>query len=211
MANRDSASGDGSRPAETQGRKAGNRRGTERRSERRGKRLQEIFSGVWIDELTDPQAPLVAKELLDALMERLLGHYLVDDPTAVEAFLQESGFVARVRLGYLLGLLSPEESRDLQAIEHIRNEFARSLGERSFEDPDIQKLVESLETARQFREHPASLGFARDTRMRFNSAVHILARYLSFRLHDKAGLEKRTVHPPFRYAPPSEHPPVRSG
>lgn len=180
-------------------------------AERRGKRLQEIFSGVWIDELSDSQAPLVAKELLDALLERLLQHVLVDDRPEQEALFQESGFVARTRLCYLLGLISPEEAQDLRTVERIRNEFARSLGERSFEDGDVVEMVESLITARQFREHPASLGFSRDARMRFNSAVHILARYLKFRTQDKAGLRQRKVHPPFRYTPPSEHPPVRGG
>lgn len=178
-------------------------------AERRGKRLQEIFSGVWIDELSDTQAPLVAKELLDALLERLLAHYLVDDPPEQETLLQESSFASRTRLCFLLGLLSPEEARDLYTVERIRNEFARALGERSFDDEDIREMVESLETARQFREHPASLGFSRDPRMRFNSAVHILARFLNFRTHEKAGLRPRTAHPTFRYAPPGEFPPVR--
>jgi hypothetical protein len=183
-------------------------------NERRGKkRPQEIFSGVWIDELKDTQAPLVAKELLDALLERLLARFLVDDREQLDAFLKESSFVSRVRLTYLLGLISPEEAADLGIIERIRHEFARTLGERSFEDEDIRALVEDLETSRQFREHPASLGFARDARMRFNAAVHILARYLSFRAQDKAqdksSLRRRAVHPPFRYAPPGEIPPVR--
>lgn len=179
--------------------------------EKRGKRLQEIFSGVWIDELSDSQAPLVAKELLDALLERLLVHYLVDDPGESRSFLQETSFISRTRLCYLLGLLSPEEMQDLYIVERIRNEFARALGERSFEDDDIRDLVDALQTARQFREHPASLGFSRDPRMRFNSAVHILARYLNFRTHEKAGLPPRTPHPPFRYTPPGEFPPVRGG
>jgi len=180
-------------------------------AEKRGKRLQEIFSGVWIDELSDSQAPLVAKELLDALLERLLLHYLVDDPGEIRSFLQETSFISRTRLCYLLGLLSPEEMWDLYTLERIRNEFARALGDRSFEDEDIRELVDSLQTARQFREHPASLGFSRDPRMRFNSAVHILARYLNFRTHEKAGLRPRTPHPPFRYTPPGEFPPVRGG
>lgn len=180
--------------------------------ERRGhRRPQEIFSGVWIDELKDSQAALVAKELLDALLERLLARVLVDDRRQVDTFLAEAGFGSRVRLTYLLGLISPEEAGDLETIERIRHEFARALGERSFEDEEIAALVEELETARQFREHPASLGFARDARMRFNAAVHILARYLSFRAHDKAGPPRRTRHPPFRYAPPGEIPPVRLG
>jgi hypothetical protein len=175
------------------------------------KRPQEIFSGVWIDELSDPQAPLVAKELLDALLERLLAAVLVLDPAELESFSRSLQYDGRVRLAYLLGLLSQEETADLRIIAKIRDIFAHSLGERDFDDPEIVTLVERLETARQFRLHPASLGFSRDTRMRFNAAVHILARYLNFRVQQKGVLKRHLRHPAFRYAPPGETPPVSGG
>ena len=175
------------------------------------RRPQEIFSGVWIDELTDPQAPIVAKELLDTLLERLLAGYFVDDRQESEAYLKTLPFDGRIRLCYLLGLLSPEEAADLRLVGRIRDAFTHSLGERSFDDPEVAVLVERLETARQFRLHPASLGHSRVTRMRFNSAIHILARYLHFRVQQKGTIQRRQPHPPFRYAPPGELPPVSGG
>lgn len=178
---------------------------------RPSRRPQEIFSGVWIDELTDPQAPLVAKELLDALLEKLLTAYFVDDPAESGALLATTPFEARIRLCYLLGLLSPQEATDLRIVGRIRDLFTHSLGERSFDDEDVVPLVERLETARQFRRHPASMGQSRHSRMRFNSAVHILARYLHFRAGGKSPITRRRPHPPFRYAPPGELPPVAGG
>lgn len=179
-------------------------------SKRARKRPQEIFSGVWIDELGDSQAPLMAKELLDTLLEKLLGSFLAEDADELEAFSRDLNFDGRIRLAYLLGLISPEEAADLRLISRLRDEFAGSLGERTFADDDVGELVDALTTARQFRQHPASLGLSRDTRMRFNSAVHILARYLYFRVSHNLGPDRRTVHPPFRYAPPGEIPPVRN-
>lgn len=180
-------------------------------AKRNRRRPQEIVSGVWIDELTDAQAPLVAKELLDTLLERLLAAYWVDDPDEARALLTGLQFDARIRLGYLLGLLSPEEAADLRLVGRIRDIFAHSLGDRGFDDSEISALVERLETARQFRQHPASLGQSRDTRQRFNSAIHILARYLHFRVQQKGTIRRRQPHPPFRYTPPGEIPPVSGG
>lgn len=180
-------------------------------SKRNRRRPQEIVSGVWIDELTDAQAPLVAKELLDTMLERVLAVYWVDDPDEARTLLKRLTYDSRIRLCYLLGLLSPEEAADLRLVGRIRDIFAQSLGDRGFDDGEISALVERLETARQFRKHPASLGHSRDTRQRFNSAVHILARYLHFRVQQKGTIRRRSPHESFRYAPPGEIPPVSGG
>lgn len=98
---------------------------------------------------SDRGAALMAAAYLESELSILLGAFLVDDTRAQKALLSESGplaaFSARIELAYLLGLVSPVGRRDLHLIRKIRNDFAHSPTNVSFDTEAIRSRCGELE------------------------------------------------------------------
>lgn len=79
---------------------------------------------------SDAVVVIVGVAYLDGALQRLLTACLVDDPKLVaELFRYDGGlgsFGARVKLAYLLGLVSDEERNDLDLLRRVRNDFAHN-------------------------------------------------------------------------------------
>ena len=108
---------------------------TDASSQRDWRRITEEFRAE-----SDRAAALVAAALLDANLESLLRSFLVADESEVEALLGTNlqSLGARMRMAYLLGLVSVDEMHDLRIIKEIRNYFAHNLHV-SFEDSYVQR------------------------------------------------------------------------
>ena len=76
---------------------------------------------------SDRACALMAGSYLDVQLGKLLKAVFVNDAKVADEFTEPSKalgtFSARIDLGYLLGLLSKEEHRDLHLIRKIRNDF----------------------------------------------------------------------------------------
>lgn len=63
-------------------------------------------------------------------------------------------FAARIKMSYALGLLTDSQFKDLELIRKIRNEFAHTWDEISFDDTKLQGWIESLDPPRISRKQP---------------------------------------------------------
>lgn len=57
-------------------------------------------------------------------------------------------FAARIKMSYALGLLTDSQFKDLELIRKIRNEFAHTWDELSFDDAKLQGWIENLDPPR---------------------------------------------------------------
>lgn len=101
--------------------------------------------------------------MLAAYMEDILGsvllHYLVDGASAKElvtGFNAPLGtFASRTRAAHALGLISDQQSRTLNLIRKIRNQFAHNWELESFDHPSIGGILDSMDI-RHIGEAPES-------------------------------------------------------
>jgi hypothetical protein len=98
----------------------------------------------WLKEFnaeSERASAVLGAAYVDARLEALLRALMVDCSDLQESLLginqPLSAFGARIKLAFALGLLTPWEFHDLQAIQDIRNAFAHQLHGRSFANPDI--------------------------------------------------------------------------
>jgi DNA-binding MltR family transcriptional regulator len=88
--------------------------------------------------------PVIIENHLTAILRKIMRP---DTAVANELF-QPSGplgnFGAKIRLGYMLGLLAPATYKDLLTINKIRNEFAHRLTVKTFDDPPILGWIKGM-------------------------------------------------------------------
>lgn len=114
---------------------------------REGRHLFEAF-----DKESDRGLALVTAEFFDATLERLLrarfAPGLKKRPKLMEplfvGFGPLSTFSAKIRIGYGADLLQDWMASDLDLVRRIRNEFAHSLASKTFQDPEVSRMVDQL-------------------------------------------------------------------
>ncbi|MFL6263411.1 MAG: hypothetical protein ACJ76Y_27265 [Thermoanaerobaculia bacterium] len=176
----------------------------EREMGRRKKEVDWYTGERGVTEGSDLEVVLYAASLLDIRLDELLRSYFLDDKKKVDGLMQGplGNFGPKIRIAYLLGLLSPEEAADLDILRELRNDFAHGI-DRPVNFDDFKDKIENMEVIRQFLAHPMGCHMAaRPLREIFNSGIFILDRYL----RDRTPLKRRPAHPPFRYTPASEWP-----
>src|SRR6185436_438885 len=93
---------------------------------------------------------------LDDWLGQLLQLYFIDHQKACDALLDDPGpvstFGARIQLAFALGLISDNESRMLNLIRKIRNEFGHSVETRSFHISPIKERCLELDAGPKFLE-----------------------------------------------------------
>ncbi|GAB4535934.1 MAG: hypothetical protein Fur0018_26440 [Anaerolineales bacterium] len=114
---------------------------TQRRVEWRG--FYEEFQSR-----SDRASAIVGAAFLDGHLGHLLRSFFIDDSEAAETLLGVErpleSFGSRIRLCYVLGLISEDEYQDLQVILNVRNIFANEMRGVSFDDAEIKALCRSL-------------------------------------------------------------------
>ena len=97
---------------------------------------------------TDRGCALMTVAFLDEQLQDLLKNYLVRDVKIFTNLFSGVGglssFSSRIDLAYLLGLIGPKTKRDLNLLRPIRNEFAHSMEDISFDDPGITNRCSEL-------------------------------------------------------------------
>ncbi|MBS1248590.1 MAG: Mannitol operon repressor [Chloroflexi bacterium] len=120
----------------------------------------------------------------------LLESFFIDDPEISEILLgQESplgSFSTRVKVAYSLGLLSPNEYRDLLVIQAIHKEFVGEIEEVKFTNDEIRELCFRLKIPREVLLPGETL----TPRRLFVFATAFLAQQLMLRT-SQAAREKR--------------------
>jgi hypothetical protein len=91
---------------------------------------------------------LIAAAFLDDALRSLLQSYFVDDAQISERLFGTdrplSTFSAKITLSYAVGLISAEDQRELHFIRRIRNEFAPTRRQLSFQTVPIVDLCDGL-------------------------------------------------------------------
>ncbi len=111
-------------------------------------RSHQIFDAL--NDERDLACVLISASFLDECVACLIGRRLVADRAQVQRLMAPpqghvSTSAARIRLAYLLGLITPKMRENLVIVAKIRNLFAHSAVERRFGDKDIAALCERLQ------------------------------------------------------------------
>lgn len=146
---------------------------------------------------SDRAVAIVAAALLNAHLEQLLAGFFVDDEREIRALLDgdraAGTFGTRIRLAYLLGLISAEEHADLWAIGQIEAVCAREMGELSFTDLPMRGWCLDMRLPNKIMLS----GEMRTPRRMFVFTAALLLRQLALRI-DAAEAERRESPDPFR-------------
>jgi len=97
---------------------------------------------------SDRGAALIMAAWIEEALSEFLRSYLVQDQKVIEDMLGRmkplASFSATSRTCYLLGLIDRETLGNLETIREIRNDFAHSRGDLTFEDQSIRDRCASL-------------------------------------------------------------------
>ncbi len=150
------------------------------------------FARLFRDESNDRAMVIVGAAFLDTQLEHIITTFLVDDEKEIQTMLRPDQplgtYGGKIRLAYCLGLVGVNVRNDLKLIGKIRNKFAHDLYA-SFEDPDIQSWVASLNYHRMSYMTPPDGATTRDL---FNVGLNQVAGYLSG-IVSVARYEKRAI------------------
>jgi mannitol operon repressor len=146
---------------------------------------------------SDRAVAIVGAALLNTHLDYLLGAFFTDEDDDVRKLLDEDrplgSFSARIRLAYVLGLISQDERVDLWAVQQIQDFFTRAMDEIAFSDEPLREWCYSLQL-------PNSLlvpGESRSPRRLFVFAVALLTRHLAKRI-EQAETDRRRPAGPFQ-------------
>ncbi len=145
---------------------------------------------------SDRSVAIVGSALVNAHLEQLLTGFFVDDEAAVRALLGSDRpvgtFGSRIRLAYLLGLVSREEREDLTAVSQVDEAFTRDLGELGFDDLPVRGWCLDLRLPNKI----LLAGENRTPRRMFVFTIALLIRLLALRT-DAAERVRRQSPDPF--------------
>ena len=145
---------------------------------------------------SDRGCALIAAAYLDAELEKLLRHAVVENVKVADDLLGQSrplsSFSSRIDLTYLLGLIGPSIHRDLHLIRKIRNDFGHDHTPITF---DTQKIANRC---KELSCHPLGADFP-PRRMFMAAALGVLASIHTGLTH-KERLCERADHLPDKFA-----------
>lgn len=125
-----------------------------------GPEVQKI--GDALVEGSDLATALVASSFLDECLRSLLMAFFRDGETSVGLLRSGRGvlgtYAARMEVAYSLRLIDKAELNNLRTIGEIRNAFAHSYTEGSFDHPSIAPLCASLDFAYEVFIHRGHAG-----------------------------------------------------
>jgi DNA-binding MltR family transcriptional regulator len=107
--------------------------------------------GRTIDEIeaaSDRTAAIVTAAILEDHLETSLKIRMHQDDKMLEETFRSSGplgsFAAKIRMAYLLGLISKKAAKELETIKRIRNEFAHNFLIQDFNSDPVRDLANNL-------------------------------------------------------------------
>jgi len=137
---------------------------------------------------TPRSAVIISGAFLDSLLRDLLASFMIDDNKAVDELLGTESysetplgsFGARIKTAYCLGLISKLEYNDLKLKKNIRNRFAHILHGYSFDDKEILKWCDNLQTPEIFKD--AFQSIVETHRDKYVFTVSILSTQLGLKI-----------------------------
>ena len=142
---------------------------------------------------SDRAVAIVGAAHLNAHLEQMLTSFFIPDSDDVRALLGNDRplgtFASRIRMAYVLGLISQEEREDLWAINEIREFFIREMGEISFADDPLREWCFLL----QLPNKVLLSGESRSPRRLFVFAVALLTRQLTLRIEQAEKMQRRSA------------------
>lgn len=138
-------------------------------------------------------AVIISGAFLDSLLRDLIATFMIDDVSVVDDLLGTdnnadrplASFGARIKTAYCLGLISKAQYDDLKLIQKIRNKFAHKMHGYSFEEPEIVKWCESLQTPNRFITIMPSITKSHGDRYVFT--VSLLSNQLGLKILETQG------------------------
>ena len=145
---------------------------------------------------SDRAVAIVGAAVLNAHLEQLLNAFFVNDQAEIGAMTGNDrplgNFGNRIRMAYLVGLISKEEHEDLWSINQIDEAFTRDMGETSFTDTPISIWCLDMRLPNRI----LLSGEMRTPRRMFVFTTALLLRQLAQRI-EMAERERREPPPPF--------------
>jgi hypothetical protein len=115
------------------------------------KAFEEKFDQLLVDLTgeSDRARVIIVAAHLDALLEDMLRHALVQCPTSHDSIFDGpnaplANFSNRIDFSYRLGLISEFASKSLHIVRKIRNAFAHSISGCSFNEASVKARVQEL-------------------------------------------------------------------
>lgn len=98
---------------------------------------------------SDRAKVILGAAIIDELLERLIRRVLVQDKTVIETtFSSGTGFLAnfssKIKICYLLGIISEELFKDFETLRKIRNQFAHNILDCDFNDQSVRDLCDNF-------------------------------------------------------------------
>ncbi len=143
----------------------------------------------------DRVVAIIGAAFLDAILERLIASFLIDNKEAGELFTYPGpfdSFGARIKAAYVLGLLTREEYHDLTIIKEVRNEFAHSMTGGSFSEQSVADRCSLLKYSNRSFESWRRMGMTDTPRHRFLHTLNGLCGLLFIR-SGRANKDRRVV------------------
>jgi len=99
---------------------------------------------------------IIATAQLEAHLQKIIEKYLSIHPSDIQKIFNSnlSNFDGKIRMSYSLGLIDKDTCHDLDLIRQIRNEFAHSLYDLSFDSNIIINLCQKLKHKIPFDHFP---------------------------------------------------------
>jgi DNA-binding MltR family transcriptional regulator len=95
-----------------------------------------------VENASDRAAGIVVASIVELRLTHFIKDCFVSDKDIQNQLFHSSGplssFAAKIRLAYLMGLVSKECHADLENLKNIRNEFAHHLDVGSFQIPSVR-------------------------------------------------------------------------
>jgi len=168
------------------------------------KKFRKAMSAI--SHETEMVCVVMSATLIDHALGAILKKYFFTSSSTSDKLLKPSGTIgslqAKVDVLYCLGLLSETGKDNIEFIARIRNKFAHSLDDASFEDPEIcewcakLRLPEGTQWGVSGRETRVKYNLnddISDSRERFEMVARNIGLFLSNRLNQIQPCSKLTI------------------
>lgn len=146
--------------------------------------LNSTFAEIF--KQSDRAAAIVSGGILEEILQRMITSFMLPHPNVAKNIFDGvapiSTFAAKIELSYHLGLINIKEYEDLNLIKKIRNQFAHSIKEITFDTDSIKDRCLQLNTLN--KSNPPKITF--DCIKNIKTLFQINATMLAAILFDKS-------------------------
>lgn len=149
---------------------------------------------LWEEMITskDRVTALIGASVLEKRIESLLLRFIIPDGKIIDEIFNPLGplnsFSSKIKMAYVIGLISKKDYNNLIKIKNIRNQFAHELFNCNFNEDKIQKLIMSLS------HPPPEIKESNDPKMIFCRTVHFLEYVIISRIEKLKGVKTPTQY-----------------